>query len=56
MFFVSFALFVLGIACFGFAWEVPGLQALIFILGILLVSAALALPIHFGGWARRPGH
>lgn len=46
MFIVCLLLFVAGIACFGLAFSVPGLQALIFILGILLVAVALGIPIH----------
>ncbi len=46
MFIVSILLFVVGILCFGFAFSVVGWQAVIFILGILLVSAAMAIPIH----------
>jgi hypothetical protein len=46
MFIVAILLFLLGIACFGFAFEFHGLQAAIFILGILLVSLALGIPIH----------
>ncbi|MBN9154988.1 MAG: hypothetical protein J0I44_09595 [Microbacterium sp.] len=46
MFIVSILLFIVGIACFGLAFSVVGWQAVIFILGILLVSAAMAIPIH----------
>jgi uncharacterized membrane protein len=46
MFIVSIVLFIVGILCFGLAFSVAGWQAVIFILGILLVSAALAIPIH----------
>jgi len=46
MFIVSILLFVIGIFCFGIAFSVTGWQAVIFILGLLLVSAALAIPIH----------
>jgi hypothetical protein len=46
MFIVALLLFLLGMFCFGIAFAVPGLQAIIFFGGILLVSAAIALPIH----------
>lgn len=46
MFIVSILLFVVGILCFGLAFSVTSWQAAVFILGLLLVSAALAIPIH----------
>lgn len=53
MFIVSFILLVLGIFCFGIAFDVPNIPALVFVLGILLVSAALAIPVHFGGTSHK---
>jgi len=46
MFIVCLVLFVAGILCFGLAFSVPGLQALIFVLGLLLISLAMGIPIH----------
>ncbi|HKT58112.1 MAG TPA: hypothetical protein VJR25_15230 [Microbacterium sp.] len=47
MFIVCLVLFVAGILCFGFAFSVvPGLQAVIFILGLLLIALAMGIPIH----------
>jgi hypothetical protein len=46
MYIVAILMFVVGIVCFGLAFSVPGWQAAIFILGILLVAGAMAIPIH----------
>jgi type IV secretory pathway TrbD component len=46
MYIVAILMFVAGIVCFGLAFSVPGWQAAIFILGILLVAGAMAIPIH----------
>lgn len=43
---VCLLLFLLGMFAFGIAFAVPGFQAIIFIGGILLISLAMALPIH----------
>ncbi|MFT4219257.1 MAG: hypothetical protein QM611_01895 [Microbacterium sp.] len=51
MFFVSMILFVVGIFAFGFSFTVPPFQPFVFVGGLLLVSLAMALPIHFGGTA-----
>jgi hypothetical protein len=36
----------------GISFSLPILQGLVFVGGLLAISLALALPIHFGGWAR----
>ncbi|MBA8815746.1 membrane-bound ClpP family serine protease [Microbacterium halimionae] len=46
MFIISLLLFLLGMFAFGISFSIPGLEALIFISGILLISLAMALPIH----------
>jgi hypothetical protein len=46
MFIVSIVLFIVGILCFGLAFSAVGWEAVIFLLGLVLVSAALAIPIH----------
>ncbi|MFT4230141.1 MAG: hypothetical protein QM602_07635 [Microbacterium sp.] len=50
MFVVALALFVLGIITTGVSFSLPPFQPIVFVAGILLVSLALALPIHFGRW------
>lgn len=46
MYVVSLLLFLLGMFAFGISFSLPGLEPYVFVLGILLVSAAIALPIH----------
>lgn len=46
MFILCFVLFVAGFACFGYAPFVDGWQSLIFVLGLLLVSTAIGIPMH----------
>ncbi|GAB2511259.1 hypothetical protein GCM10027064_06030 [Microbacterium petrolearium] len=46
MFLISCILFLAGFAAFAVAFMVPSFQAVVFALGILLVCAAMALPIH----------
>ncbi|WP_197059313.1 hypothetical protein [Cryobacterium sp. MLB-32] len=45
-FIIAFAIFVLGIWLFGFAFTAPALQGAIFISGILAISVSLAIPFH----------
>ena len=45
-FLVSLALFVAGLYIMGSAFYVPGFEAPLFIGGILVTSAGLALPVH----------
>lgn len=46
MYIVALLLFLLGIFCFGIAFSVTGFQAVVFVSGILLLSLAMAIPIH----------
>lgn len=46
MFIVSLLLFLLGMFAFGIAFSLEGFEALVFVSGILLISLAMALPIH----------
>lgn len=48
MFIIALVLFVGGIFLIGISFSVIGIQALLFIAGLLCVSAALALPVHLG--------
>lgn len=41
------ALFLLGFYLFGLAFTVPFAPGLVFVAGILCVSLALAVPVHF---------
>ncbi|MCU1508174.1 MAG: putative small rane protein [Glaciihabitans sp.] len=45
-FVVAFVLFVGGIVLFGFAFDVKGLEAPIFLAGIAAISVSLAIPFH----------
>ncbi len=46
MFIVCLILFVGGIVLMGLAFSLAPFQALFFILGLLIVAVALAIPIH----------
>ncbi|MGP3536357.1 hypothetical protein ACTU3I_16290 [Microbacterium sp. RD1] len=46
MFIIALILFVGGVFLVGISFSLAPFQALVFILGILAVAAALALPIH----------
>jgi hypothetical protein len=48
MYVLALILFLGGIALLGISFAVAPIQALLFILGILMVSGALAIPVHFG--------
>jgi len=52
MYVVAILLFLLGMFAFGISFSVPGWEPYIFVAGILLVSLALALPIHLRARAR----
>lgn len=56
MFIIALGLFVVGMLTLGLAVSLPMAQGLVFVLGILLVSAGLALPLHFGGTPKRPNN
>jgi hypothetical protein len=47
MYIIALILFVGGMFLIGISFSLAPVQALVFILGILCVAAALALPIHF---------
>ena len=49
MYIIALILLLGGIFLIGISFSVVGIQALLFILGILCVSGSLALPFHFGG-------
>lgn len=46
MFIVALVLFVAGMWLTGFAFSLEEWQGLVFVAGILSVSAALAIPVH----------
>jgi hypothetical protein len=46
MFIVALLLFLLGMFILGISFSVVGFQAVLFVGGILLISLAMALPIH----------
>ena len=46
MFIVSLLLFLLGMFTVGISFSVEGLQALLFVGGILMITVGMALPIH----------
>jgi hypothetical protein len=43
---ISMVLFVGGILLFGYAFQVPDFQAVVFVGGILAISLSLFLPFH----------
>ena len=45
-FVIAIALFVGGLAMFAFSFYAVGFEGVVFIGGILAVSAAIALPVH----------
>jgi hypothetical protein len=47
MYVLALVLFIGGMVLFGISFTFPLLQPLLFITGILCISASLALPIHF---------
>jgi hypothetical protein len=48
-FIIAFVFFLGGIALFAFAFNFPGLQALMFVGGIGAISISLAIPFHILG-------
>jgi hypothetical protein len=46
MFIIALPLFLLGMFALGISFSIEGFQALVFVAGILLVSLAMALPMH----------
>ncbi|MFT4234798.1 MAG: hypothetical protein QM607_07360 [Microbacterium sp.] len=47
MFVIALVLFLAGIAMFPLAFAVTAFNGVIFALGIILISAAIAVPVHF---------
>lgn len=48
MYIVALILFLGGIFLLGISFSLVPLQALVFVVGILCVAAALAIPVHLG--------
>lgn len=48
MYIVALVLFLGGIFLLGISFSLVPLQALVFVVGILCVAAALAIPVHLG--------
>jgi hypothetical protein len=48
-FLIAFLFFLAGIFLFGFAFNVPQFQALMFLGGIAAISISLAIPFHILG-------
>lgn len=48
-FIIAFVIFLGGIALFGFAFDVPQYQAVMFVGGIAAISISLAIPFHLLG-------
>ncbi len=48
MFLIALILFLGGVFLVGISFTLVPIQALVFVLGILCVSAAIALPVHLG--------
>jgi uncharacterized membrane-anchored protein YitT (DUF2179 family) len=48
-FILAFVFFVLGIFLFAFAFNVPGLEGILFVGGIASISISLAIPFHVIG-------
>lgn len=48
-FIITFVIFVVGLALFGFASAVPSFEAIMFIGGVIFVSISLAIPFHIIG-------
>jgi cytochrome c oxidase assembly factor CtaG len=48
-FVLAFVFFLGGLALFAFAFNVPSVEALLFVLGIACVTISLAIPFHVLG-------
>jgi hypothetical protein len=46
MYIVALFLFLLGMFATGISFSIPGWEAVVFVGGILCVSAAIAIPVH----------
>lgn len=51
--FFSFLVFVAGLLLMGYSFEVPGLELVMFLGGILVISLAVAIPAHVLKWVER---
>ena len=51
--FFSFVVFVAGLLLMGYSFEVPGLELVMFLGGILVISLAVAIPTHILKWVER---
>jgi hypothetical protein len=49
MYIIALILLLGGIFLIGISFSIVPIQALVFIVGILCVAAALAIPVHFSG-------
>ncbi|MBM7461791.1 hypothetical protein [Microbacterium dextranolyticum] len=56
VFVLYLVLFLGGMGLMGYAATVPGLEGLVFVAGILLVSLAVALPIALSSFEHRGEH
>jgi hypothetical protein len=48
-FVVAFVIFVAGLLLFGFAFDVPSFEAIMFVGGVICVAISLAIPFHLIG-------
>jgi hypothetical protein len=48
-FLVAFALFICGLFLFGYAFDVPSWEAVMFLGGIACISISVAIPFHVLG-------
>ncbi len=51
--FLSFVIFVAGLLMMGYSFEMPGLELVMFLGGILVISLAVAIPAHVLKWIER---
>lgn len=45
-FVIAFVVFIVGMATMGYAFYIEGFEAPVFLAGILVVSASVAIPVH----------
>lgn len=50
---LSMGLLFAGFVAMGYAFEIPGLELVLFVLGLVLVTVAILLPIEIGYRGRR---
>lgn len=51
--FFSFVAFIVGLVMMGYSFEVPGLELVLFLGGILVISISVAVPAHVLKWVER---